>query len=45
MHGACPQFGSGRYIRFRLGMPAGTAYTHIQGVDTTDNEIFAGGVR
>jgi hypothetical protein len=45
MHGACPQFGSGRYVRFRLGMPAGTVYTHIQGVDTTDHEIFAGGVR
>jgi hypothetical protein len=44
-HGACPQFSSGRYVRFRLGMAAGVDYTHIQGLDTSDHEIFAGGVR
>jgi len=31
--GRCPQRKEGRYHRARIKMPAGSAYTHIQGVD------------
>jgi hypothetical protein len=31
--GNCPQRTTGRYVRARLTLPAGTTYTHIQGVD------------
>lgn len=41
--GTCPQFASGRYIRFRLGLPAGTAFSHIHGVDTADREMIPAG--
>jgi hypothetical protein len=44
-NGTCPQWASGRYIRFRLGLPAGTDFEHIQGVDTSDGDIIPAGRR
>jgi len=31
--GECPQRSSGRYLRFRMQMPAAQVFTHMQGID------------
>jgi hypothetical protein len=31
--GECPQRATGRYLRFRMTLPAGQAWTHAQGID------------
>jgi len=31
--GECPQRATGRYLRFRMQMPAGQAFSHLQGID------------
>jgi hypothetical protein len=31
--GECPQRATGRYLRFRMQMPAGQAFSHAQGID------------
>jgi hypothetical protein len=33
MLGDCPQRTTGRYVRLRLTLPAGTAFNHLQGID------------
>ena len=31
--GDCPQRATGRYVRFRMAMPAGQGFRHLQGLD------------
>jgi len=31
--GECPQRCTGRYLRFRMQMPAGQGFRHLQGLD------------
>lgn len=31
--GECPQRTTGRYVRFRMTLPAASAFTHLQGID------------
>jgi hypothetical protein len=31
--GECPQRATGRYLRFRMTMPAGQSFSHLQGID------------
>lgn len=33
--GECPQRCTGRYVRFRMAMPAGQDFRHLQGIDAT----------
>lgn len=43
--GSCPVRATGRYMHARLAIPAGTTWTHLQGVEVPDDEIHAGGKR
>jgi hypothetical protein len=40
--GACPQRSSGRYVRGEITVPAGAAWTHLQGLEL---EVTPAGVR
>jgi hypothetical protein len=43
--GECPQRVTGRYVRFRLTLPAATTFSHLQGIEIGEGGVRQEGVR
>jgi hypothetical protein len=44
-NGNCPQRASGRYVRGRITLPAGSSFTHISGLEIGPGDVVPQGVR
>jgi hypothetical protein len=44
-NGDCPVLAEGRYFRARITLPAGSDFTHLQGIEVPEDEISMGGAR